>query len=500
MWIVKPGNLMNKKNAFLLLLVIIVLGSFLRLYDISKESFWLDEGATALTIKKYDLPQILKNINEENKILPGYYAAGDLPIYYFLLEIWSMPFGISELSLRSFSAIFGILSLILVFYLANLIFNKNIALLSTFFAAINLTLIIYSQEARVYAFALFFSLLSIIFLIKYLKQGKGTYLTGFVISNLILLYSQFSWLIFVFAEGLYALLVLYLRYKSKKGFDKKLFAVLLIMGVISMMVIGNALSSNVADTESVYGRPDIMRIAEFGVQLSSYVPAKEDIIKSVDNFPKNIFSYEFLLVLSVSLISAIIAILFIVGIKNSKKDIASLLLAFMFFAPIAIILIFSLVLPGFSLLQIRQLIYVVPIYLIFASFGCFKVKFRNVAIILIIILSIFPTYHYYNETKKQEFREAAGMLPQEEIIFTNIHSAQVALKYYYGESDNIIGIKSINELKPHLQGIDSFWILFTFTKYSDPDGKIRDYIDSNYVLLEKMQFRDIELLRYGIKE
>lgn len=490
---------MNKKNTLLLLLIIIVLGSFLRLYGISKESFWLDEGATALTVKKYNLPQILKNINEENKILPEYYTAGDLPVYYSLLEIWSTPFGISELSLRSFSAIFGILSLILVFYLTNLIFNKNIALLSTFFSAINLTLIFYSQEARVYSFVLFFSILSITFLVKYLKQGKGIYLAGVIISNAILLYSQFSWLIFVFAEGLYALFALYKKYRAEMKLDKKLLVALLIIGVVSLPVIGKAFFSDidVANTENVYGRPDVIRIAEFGVQLSTYVPAKEDILKAVDNFPKNIFSYEFLLVLSVSLISAIIGILFIVGIKNSKKDIASLLLVFMFFAPIAIILIFSLVLPGFSLLQIRQLIYIIPIYLIFASFGCFKVKFRNVAIILIIILSILPTYYYHTETKKQEFREVAGLLPQEDIIFTNIHSAQVTLKYYYGESDNIIGIRSIDELRPHLEDINSFWILFTFTKYSDPDGEIRDYIDSNYVLLEEMQFRDIELLHYG---
>ena len=498
--IVKLGNLINKKNnIFLLFIAIIFLGSFLRLYNISEESFWIDEGATALAIKKYNLLEISDNIYKENKILPGYYLAGDLPIYYFSLESWSTLFGISELSLRSFSAVFGILSLILIFYLTNLIFNKKIALLSTFFSAINLTLILYSQEARVYAFILFLSLLSIILLIKYLKEGKGIYIVGFTICDIIILYSQFSWLIFVFAEGLYALFVLYRIYKIKMKFDKKLFIALFILGVVSMPVIGKAFFSDIdtADTEKVYGRPDITRIAEFGVQLFTYVPAKDDILKAVDNFPKNIISYEFSLILSVSLISVVTGILFLIGIKNSKKHIASLLLVFMFFAPIAIILVSSLILPKFSLFQIRQLIYVIPIYLIFVSLGCFKVKYKNAIIILIIILSILPIHYYYDKTLKQEFREVAELLPQNEIIFTNIPSAQVALKYYYGESDNIIGIKSIDELKPHLVGIDSFWILFTFTKYSDPDGKIKNYINSNYILLEKIQFHDIDLLHYG---
>jgi uncharacterized membrane protein len=481
--IVKGSNKINKKNKFLILLIaVIFLGSFLRLYDINRESFWLDEGATALTIKKYNLPEILRNIHQESQILPEYYQqVGDLPIYYFSLEIWSMLFGINELSLRSFSALFGILSIISVFYLVNLLFNKKIALLSTFFSAINLTLITYSQESRVYAFVLFFSLLSIIFLVKYLKEEKTIYLTGFIISNIIILCSQFSWLIFVFAEGLYILFVLYKKYRTEMKLDKKLFIALLILGIVSMPLITKAFSLDY-DVEKVYGRPDIKRITQFGVQLSTYVPAKEDIL----NKP--------LLTLSVALISMITFILFLIGIKNFRKH--TVLLAFMFFVPIAIVLLTSFVYPKFSLFQIRQLIYVIPIYLIFVSLGCFKIKYRNIVVILIVILSIFPIYYYYTETQKQEFREVAEVLPKKDIIFTNIHTAQVTLKYYYGESDNIIGIKNINELKPHLEGIDSFWVLFTHTKYSDPDGKIRNYIDSNYILLEKKQFHEIELLHY----
>ncbi len=488
---VKLSNLVNKKNSILLLfLIVIVLASFLRFYDISEESFWIDEGATALTIKKYNSQEIFKNINEENKILPGYYLAGDLPIYYLSLESWSILFGISELSLRSFSAVFGILSLILVFYLTKLIFNKKIALLSTFLSAINLTLISFSQEARVYSFVLFFSLLSITFLVKYLKQGKSIYLSGFIISNIIIPYSNFLWLIFVFVEGLYALFILYRKYKKEMTLDKKLLVALFILGMVSMPVIGNAFFSDIdtADTKTLYGRPGITKIAEFGVDLSTRPPAKEDILNKL------------LLTFSVALISIITGILFLIGIINSKKYTASSLLVFMFLIPIAIVLIVSLTLPTFSLFQIRQLIYVIPIYLIFVSLGCFKIKYRNIAIILIIILSVLPINYYYAETQKQEFREVAKVLPQEEMIFTNIPSAQVALQYYYGESDNILGIKSISELTPHLDSTNSFWILFTFTKYSHDDKEIRDYIDDNYILLEQKQFKDIELLHYGKTE
>ncbi len=43
-------------------------------------------------------------------------------------------------------------------------------------------------------------------------------------------------------------------------------------------------------------------------------------------------------------------------------------------------------------------------------------------------------------------------------------------------------------------------MLLTFTKYSDPEGKIKKYLNENYVLLEKKDFFEIELLHYKKKD
>src|SRR3989338_10315335 len=136
-----------KKNILIMLIAIILLGSFLRFYNLEKESFWLDEGATALAVKKYSTSEILHNIAEDGQILPEYYPSynDDLPAYPLILSIWSKVFGVSELSLRAFSAILGILALIAIFYLARYLFDEKTALLATFLSAVNLTLLWYSQ-------------------------------------------------------------------------------------------------------------------------------------------------------------------------------------------------------------------------------------------------------------------------------------------------------------------------------------------------------------------
>ena len=180
---------MNKNQITYLLILILLLGAFLRFYNISGESFWLDEGTTALTIKKHSASEIIQNVKEKGQILPTYYSYGkyqydeDLPAYYVLLRGWINIFGMDEFSFRAFSAVLSTLALIAIFYLTRYLFDSKTALLATFLSSINLTLIWYSQEARQYSYLLFLSILSVIFLLKTLKEGKTRYLILLILIN-----------------------------------------------------------------------------------------------------------------------------------------------------------------------------------------------------------------------------------------------------------------------------------------------------------------------------
>ena len=59
-----------KKNY--LLILIIILGTYLRFYGLSFESFWLDETATAIAVRDYTGVEIIKNSIYYGNIRPEY--------------------------------------------------------------------------------------------------------------------------------------------------------------------------------------------------------------------------------------------------------------------------------------------------------------------------------------------------------------------------------------------------------------------------------------------
>ena len=493
----------NKNQVFYLLALVILLGTYLRFYNLGGESFWLDEGTTTLTIKKHTALEIIQNVKEKGQILPTYYSYGkyrydeDLPAYYVILSGWVRIFGMSEFAFRSFSAILSTLALLAVFCLARYLFDEKVALLSTFLAAINLTLLWYSQEARQYSYLLFLSLLSVIFLLKSLKEGKTKYIVGLIGVNAFIIYSHFPWLMFIFFEGLYALFIIYMDYTKKKRLHKKVIFALVVMGLLYLPIIGRAVFSE-TETTNLYGKPGISQIARFGIQLSTWLYPSVEMRQQIYNATYNFTFFEWSLLISVLLTAIIAGLLFLVGVKKSVYNKQSaIFLLLMFFIPVIFALTLSWTHPSITVFMLKQMIYIIPAFLIFVSVGILRTKFAIQLIAIISLLSILPIYAYYTNIDKQQFREVAQFLPRDEPIFINIETAQVIFQYYYGEKDNVLGVSDVNDIKLHLKGVDSFWVLLTFTKYSDPNESIKKFLDENYNLIEENNsFFDIRLLHY----
>ena len=72
------------------------------------------------------------------------------PFYYFLLKIWSMIFGTSLVSLRMMSVFFGVVAIILLFFLMKKWFGKKPAMVATLAMAISPFLVRYGMEMRMY--------------------------------------------------------------------------------------------------------------------------------------------------------------------------------------------------------------------------------------------------------------------------------------------------------------------------------------------------------------
>ncbi|MEH1932598.1 MAG: glycosyltransferase family 39 protein [Nostoc sp.] len=94
-------------------------------------------------------------------------------LYFIVLFWWRQVFGETEFALRSLSAVLGIGSTIVIFFTALRIYGKKHALWSLLIMTFSSFCVIYSQEARIYAFATFIASLQLYFFSKVLVKNKA---------------------------------------------------------------------------------------------------------------------------------------------------------------------------------------------------------------------------------------------------------------------------------------------------------------------------------------
>lgn len=170
-------------------IVAIYLAGNLRLSGLSEKSIWYDE-AFSILFSRSSLSGIIKLC--KNDVLP--------PLYFSLLHLWLKFFphsSIDQISFypRLFSAIFGILSLPLIYLLGQRLFNSSVGILSVLLLTFSPFHLHYSQEIRMY------SLFFLIALSLYIKVSD--YFTRPSIKNFIFLTLLSTMLIYTHYFGLF---------------------------------------------------------------------------------------------------------------------------------------------------------------------------------------------------------------------------------------------------------------------------------------------------------
>jgi len=173
------------------------------------------------------------------------------PLYYYLLKPWASLFNYSVFGFRSFSAIFGILSIISIYWVGKKIFNEKIGLLSAFLMTISPFAILYSQEARMYSLFGFIIIWMFYFFVKALQTNRWFYWLMWSISSVLFLYthylSLFTFIVFYLAALVYKILWKRKNVNSKKGLkfckiffqnifiDKKFIGAVIVIGIFFLV-------------------------------------------------------------------------------------------------------------------------------------------------------------------------------------------------------------------------------------------------------------------------
>lgn len=193
---------MRFKKEFLIIILIVVLGLFLRFYKLGENppSLYWDE--TAIGLDAYSIGKTGRDINDYYWLQPMLGSYGDFkaPVYIWLASLAVKFFGLSAWSVRLPSAIFGTLLIILVYLFSKELFNfdktnkqdrKWLPIVAAFLVAITPWSLHFSRIGFESKLSVFWVVLSLWFFLKAVKGNQWFFFFS-SLAGIVAFYSYFA--------------------------------------------------------------------------------------------------------------------------------------------------------------------------------------------------------------------------------------------------------------------------------------------------------------------
>jgi uncharacterized membrane protein len=130
----------TRHGSLVLLLAIVAVGLLLRLHQIGGDALWIDE-AFSVWLARRPLGEMVRWVRDVDH---------HPPLYYALLLGWTAVFGAGEASARSLSALFGVLTIPVIYRLGRRLANEKLGLVAALLLAVSPFHVRFAQEARMY--------------------------------------------------------------------------------------------------------------------------------------------------------------------------------------------------------------------------------------------------------------------------------------------------------------------------------------------------------------
>lgn len=225
-------NILKKYKYELFLLTIIFVALLLRLMGLDKPyGLWYDEMMVYIQACKSFPIEIIKDC-----ILVDVH----MPVYQLLLSLWMKVFGNNDIVIRGLSVVIGTLGVPAIYFAGKELGGKRLGVIAALLLAVNSCSIYYSQELKFYIMLILFSSCSAFFFLRLLdKQDRKNY-AGFVLTNLMIIYTFTIGIIFTFSQCL--VLLFYFRKNKKESIKEFLTSTVigLALSIPSLMVLLHA--------------------------------------------------------------------------------------------------------------------------------------------------------------------------------------------------------------------------------------------------------------------
>lgn len=373
------------------------------------------------------------------------------------------------------------------------VYNKRLGYIAAILTCVNYYNIYYAQEARGYIFAFLFATLSFLYFIKLIKSPARKNVISYAVFTLLLLYSHYYSLFVVAAQGLLALLFIFLE--EKRIEKTKLFKAFLFSGII--ILVGYA--------------PWLPVLLEVSKIRSFWIgPVSPDFILT---FFKNYFGDATTLIpiLTVLLIVYIVHVYLSSREVGTSRNIKNNPLHFSFIVMLGWIFITYLIPYLRSMLVVpmlynRYTIVVLPAILLALAFGIdgFKTPVLKYSIVtLIVVLSfidIVIAKKYYGDVHKTQFREMTTFVVHENKgNYPIVNQVTSWHQQYYlkklGSQASLMArdkealVDSIAAGTTPQWAVNGFWIVGAHNEQPIKEERLK-MLDKDYVLLKQDKFFD----------
>ena len=340
----------------------------LRFLFLARKPFWFDEcfSVEISRLSWHDFTRLM------------WWREANMALYYLLLRAW-LHFGFSPFFLRSLSVLASLATLPAIFWLADKLFDRRVALIATALMSCNAYSIRYAQETRSYALFMLLATLSSGFLVACLRDPTRGNRWGYILASVLAVYAHF-----------YALLLLAAQWVSVRGLKEPkpsksrdtvsgaLRQTWMAIGVAVLPVLAFVAKTGAGQIRWIW-RPGLRDVLEYwehlagndglpplllyaAACLAALLPLRSRLFRRLPDW--NVWRFQFLLI-------------------------------WLFF-PVVLTLLLSLVRPIFLA---RYFIFCLPALIILAAAGLANLRrtwMMAVCLAAMLLLSLQGTFSYYD--------------------------------------------------------------------------------------------------------
>ncbi|HVO75445.1 MAG TPA: glycosyltransferase family 39 protein [Ignavibacteriaceae bacterium] len=483
-------NLSETRKRQLLLVLILIVSAFLRLYKLDFQSLGNDElSSWNLSSRAESVSEVITTQAEHDVNPPGYQV-----LLFYVIKY----FGDTDIWLRLPSALAGILSVYMIYLLGVKLFSAKEGLIAAALTGVTWCPVYFSQEARVYSFLLLFSIVSMFFWIDLITESASLkskpyfIVSAYVISAVITISLHYFGLLLIALQFSGMLFYFLIKKKHLKYF-------LIAYGIIFILFIP-------------FIRPLLI---DFNPSFKIYIdsPTPFSFIKVLLFFFNN--SSWFLELGGALYLFLILKIIYDKSRNGKNRSDFNLVILFLWLLiPFLVSYIISvLFLP---VLTERNLIISLPAVLLIFSHALIRLplgllikKSFIVSVICLFLFHLVVKTKYYETYEKPEFKGAVKYIIEKEDktaepLIIGYCWSEYMFNYYFKKMgsdfqiDVILGGKNdIDSLKNLIEDWEpeNFWYVFA---HREPDKEFLDFLNKTYSLKEAKKFQGAGVFHYQI--